>query len=38
MITQTQALLKFLQEGKISRDIAIQYANRPEEVAKAAMR
>ena len=35
MQTQTQALLKFHREGKISKEIALQYANRPEEVAKA---
>ncbi len=34
MQTQTQALLKFLREGKISRDIALQYANKPDEVSK----
>jgi len=33
MQTQTQALLKFLNDGKISRDIALQYANRPAEVS-----
>jgi len=32
MQTQTQALMAFLKEGKISRDIALQYANRPEEI------
>jgi twitching motility protein PilT len=37
MQTQTQALLKFLKDGKISRDIALQYANKPDEVSKAAM-
>ncbi len=37
MQTQTQALLKFLKDGKISRDIALQYANKPEELAKAAV-
>ncbi|RRS30112.1 MAG: twitching motility protein pilT [Epsilonproteobacteria bacterium (ex Lamellibrachia satsuma)] len=35
MQTQTQALLKFLREGKISRDVAMQYANIPNELAKA---
>lgn len=34
MQTQTQALLKYLKEGKISRDIALQYANKPDEVSK----
>jgi len=37
MQTQTQALVKFLKDGKISRDIALQYANKPEEMAKAAV-
>jgi twitching motility protein PilT len=37
MQTQTQALLKFLKDGKISRDIALQYANKPEEVSRAVM-
>ena len=35
MQTQTQALLKFLKDGKISRDIALQYANKPDEMSKA---
>lgn len=34
MQTQTQALLKFHKDGKISRDIALQYANKPEEISK----
>ncbi|MCD6654847.1 MAG: type IV pilus twitching motility protein PilT [Sulfurovum sp.] len=34
MQTQTQVLLKYLREGKISRDIALQYANKPDEVSK----
>jgi twitching motility protein PilT len=38
MQTQTQALLKFLKEGKISRDIALQYANKPDEMSRAAVR
>jgi twitching motility protein PilT len=38
MITQTQALLKFVRDGKISRDVALQYANKPEEISKAVMR
>jgi twitching motility protein PilT len=38
MQTQTQALLKFLRDGKISRDIALQYANKPDEVSKAVVR
>jgi len=35
MQTQTQALVKFHREGKISREIALQYANKPEELARA---
>jgi len=35
MQTQTQALVKFLREGKISRETAMQFANKPEELAKA---
>jgi twitching motility protein PilT len=38
MITQTQALLKFISDGKISRDVALQYANKPEELSKAVAR
>ena len=38
MITQTQALLKFIRDGKISRDNALQYANKPEELLKAVIR
>jgi len=34
MQTQTQALLKFVRDGKISRESAKQYANRPDEIAK----
>jgi len=34
MQTQTQALLKFIRDGKVSRETALQYANKPEEVAK----
>jgi len=37
MQTQTQALAKFVKDGKISRDIALQYANKPDEMAKAAI-
>ena len=37
MQTQTQALAKFIKDGKISRDIALQYANKPDEMAKAAV-
>ena len=32
MQTQTQALQKFLREGKISKDVAIQFANKPKEL------
>jgi len=35
MQTQTQSLVKFLKDGKISKDIALQYANKPEELARA---
>jgi len=35
MQTQTQALLKFLKDGKISRDTALQYANKADEVSRA---
>ena len=35
MQTQTQTLLKLLKEGKISRDVALQFANKPEELSKA---
>jgi len=35
MQTQTQALAKFIKDGKISHDIAQQYANKPDEMAKA---
>ncbi len=35
MQTQTQALLKYLRDGKISRDVALQYANKPDELSKA---
>lgn len=34
MQTQTQAIVNYYNEGKVTRDIAIQYANRPDEVAK----
>jgi twitching motility protein PilT len=33
MQTQTQALEKFLKEGKISHETAIQYANKPAELS-----
>lgn len=35
MQTQTQALLKYIREGKISREVALQYANKPDELSKA---
>jgi len=38
MITQTQALVKFVNDGKVSRDVALQYANKPEELSKAITR
>jgi len=34
MQTQTQALLTFLKAGSISRDVAIQFANKPDELLK----
>ena len=38
MITQTQSLLKYIKDGKISRDVALQYANKPEELLKSLRR
>lgn len=35
MQTQTQSLIKFYKDGKISRDIALQYANKADELARA---
>ncbi|SFV71289.1 Twitching motility protein PilT [hydrothermal vent metagenome] len=35
MQTQTQSLMKFYKDGKISREIALQYANKPAEVERA---
>ena len=35
MQTQTQALVKFIRNGVISRDVALQYANKPDELSKA---
>ncbi|OQX50010.1 MAG: type IV pili twitching motility protein PilT [Epsilonproteobacteria bacterium 4484_20] len=35
MQTQTQALLKFIRDGKISREVAMQFANKPAELTKA---
>jgi len=33
MQTQTQALVAFFNAGKITREAAMQYANKPEELA-----
>ena len=38
MQTQTQILLKLIRDGKISRETAMQYANKPDELAKAVLR
>jgi len=35
MQTQTQSLLKFIRDGKVKRETAIQFANKPEELTKA---
>ena len=35
MQTRTQALLEFIRDGKVSRATALQFANKPEELAKA---
>jgi twitching motility protein PilT len=35
MQTQTQSLVNFFKDGKISREIALQYANKSEEVNRA---
>jgi len=32
MQTQTQSIMKFYKDGKISKDVAIQYANKPDEI------
>ena len=37
MQTQTQALLKLIRNGEISRDVALQYANKPDELSKASI-
>ena len=37
MQTQTQALVKYVREGKVSRETALQFANKPEELTKALM-
>ena len=34
MQTQTQSIVKFYNDKKITKEIALQYANRPDEVAK----
>jgi len=38
MITQTQALVKYIKDGKVSRDVAMQFSNKPEELSKAIAR
>ena len=38
MQTQTQALQKFIRDGKISKEMALQYANKPDEIANATYR
>jgi twitching motility protein PilT len=38
MITQTQALVKYIRDGKVSRDVALQFSNKPEELSKAMAR
>ncbi len=38
MITQTQALVKYIKDGKVSRDVALQFSNKPEELSKAIAR
>ena len=35
MVTQTQELLEFLRQNIISKDSAIQYSNRPDEMINA---
>ena len=35
MQTQAQSLIKFVKEGKISHEIALQFANKPDEVSRA---
>jgi len=34
MVTQTQQLLEFVKKRVVSRDTAISYANRPEELLR----
>ena len=38
MQTQTQSLQKFIRDGKISKEVALQYANKPDEIANATYR
>jgi twitching motility protein PilT len=38
MITQPQALVKYIRDGKVSRDVALQFSNKPEELSKAMAR
>lgn len=38
MQTQTQALQKFIRDGKISKEMALQYANKPDEIANTTYR
>ncbi len=35
MQTQTQSIMRFYKDGRISKEVALQYANKPEEVARA---
>ncbi len=35
MQTQTQALLKYVKEGKVSKNVALQFSNKPDELSKA---
>jgi twitching motility protein PilT len=35
MQTQTQSIMRFYKDGRISREVALQYANKPDEVARA---
>ncbi len=34
MQTQTQSIVKFYKEGKISKEVALQFANKPDEIAR----
>jgi len=38
MMTQTQALVKYIKDGKVSRDVALQFSNKPEELSNAIAR